>query len=103
MIRKLTQTPMAQFLIETLNPARHRREEFQCESPELTDFLKTRARKEMEAHASACFVLVLESDPGRIVGYYTLSQAAISLHAIPETLRKKLPRYQNLEQRFSEG
>ena len=50
----------------------------------------------MEARASACFVLVEETDPGRIVGYYTLSQTAIYLEQLPETLTRKLPRYREL-------
>jgi hypothetical protein len=41
------------FQTEPLDPARHRRAEFCCESPELTDFLPKRARKEMEARSSA--------------------------------------------------
>jgi len=81
------------FLIELLNPSVHRREEFSCESPELTAFLKTRARKEAEARASACFVLVPVNDRGRIAGYYTLSATSIELARLPTELTKKLPRY----------
>src|SRR5437868_4130616 len=85
-----------EYRIEALDPSRHRREEFTCESPELTDFLRTRARKEMRARASACFVLVEQRDPGRIVGYYTLSQTAVSTERLPQALTKKLPRYSEL-------
>jgi predicted GNAT family N-acyltransferase len=85
-----------QYLIAPLDTARHRREDFACESPELTEFLHKRARKEMEARASACFVLVEASDPGRIVGYYTLSQISVSSQKLPEALAKKLPRYSEL-------
>ncbi len=79
--------------IEVLDVTRHRREEFRCESPELTEFLRTRARKEMQARASACFVLVEEAEPGRIVGYYTLSATTVLLSEIPQDLAKRLPRY----------
>jgi predicted N-acetyltransferase YhbS len=92
--RGMSHTP--RYLIEPLDTARHRREEFACESPELTDFLRKRARKEMVARASACFVLVAADDPGRIVGYYTLSQTAVTLRQIPEALARKLPRYPEL-------
>jgi predicted N-acetyltransferase YhbS len=84
------------YFIEPLDTARHRRAEFVCESPELTDFLQKRARKEMEARASACFVLVAASDPGRIVGYYTLSQTSVRAQELPESVTKKLPRYPEL-------
>jgi GNAT superfamily N-acetyltransferase len=87
---------MNAYRIEVLDPARHRRAEFHCESPELTEFLRTRARKEMQARASACFVLVAQADPGRIVGYYTLSATTIRLSEIPLELAKRLPRYPNL-------
>lgn len=82
-----------EYLIEVLDATRHRREEFSCESPALTDFLHKQARKEMKARASACFVLVSSKDPGRVVGYYTLSQTSISLTKIPEAIAKKLPHY----------
>ena len=84
------------YFIELLDAARHRRREFDCESVELTQFLQQRARKEMAARASACFVLVAAGDPGRIVGYYTLSQTSVNLQPLPEDLIKKLPRYPEL-------
>ncbi|MGO8764861.1 MAG: GNAT family N-acetyltransferase [Limisphaerales bacterium] len=84
------------YLVEPLSVATHRRDEFTCESQELTEFLRTRARKEMQARASACFVLVTEADPGRIVGYYTLSQTAVATRQLPEALAKRLPRYPQL-------
>lgn len=82
-----------QFLIEPLDVYRHRRETFSCEPPELTEFLRTRARKETKARASACFVLVPVADRGRIAGFYTLSAASIALEKLPDELVKKLPRY----------
>ena len=87
---------MSVYRIEALDPARHRRAEFQCESPELTEFLRTRARKEMQSRSSACYVLVDETDPGRIVGYYTLSQTAVAMEQLPEPIAKRLPRYPQL-------
>ncbi len=85
-----------QFKFEILNPAVHRREEFSCESPELIDFLRTRARKEAKSRASACFVLVPLADSGQIAGYYTLSATSIELEKLPAELTKKLPRYPRL-------
>jgi predicted N-acetyltransferase YhbS len=86
----------AQFLIEHLDPAKHRRQDFHCESAELTAFLKQRARKEMDARASACFVLVPESDRERIAGYYTLSQTSVTLARLPAPLAARLPHYPDL-------
>src|SRR6267154_1338124 len=84
------------YLVEPLSAAKHRRNEFACESPELTQILRSRARKEMQARASACFVLVAEDDPGRIVGYYTLSQTAVVVGQLPQAVTKRLPRYPQL-------
>ena len=81
------------YLVQHLDPSIHRREDFRCESAELESFLRTRARKEMEAGVSACFVLVPDADRGRIAGFYTLSAAEIEATALPESLAKKLPRY----------
>ena len=84
------------FSIARLDPARHRREAFHCESAALTDFIQKKARKEMDARVSACFVLVPDNDPGRVAGYYTLSQASVTLGKLPAELTKKLPRYPEL-------
>ncbi|MGZ8939875.1 MAG: GNAT family N-acetyltransferase [Limisphaerales bacterium] len=85
-----------QYRIERLDPAKHRREQFRCESLELTEYIQKRARKEMDARTSACFVLVPVEDPGRIAGFYTLSAAEVSTAALPEPLTKRLPRYPHL-------
>ena len=85
-----------QYRTERLDTDKHRREEFRCESASLAEFIQKRARKEMEARSSACFVLVSEADPGRIVGYYTLSQSAVSACQLPEDFARKLPRYSEL-------
>jgi ribosomal protein S18 acetylase RimI-like enzyme len=81
------------FIVEALDAAKHQREEFDCGVTELNDFLRTRARREMEAGTSVCFVLVPESTPERIAGFYTLSAATIRRCELPDALLKKLPRY----------
>ncbi len=81
------------FIVEALNPAKHRREEFDCGVATMNEFLRTRARKEMEAGTSACFVMVPESEPRQIAGFYTLSAATIIRTALPESVTKRLPRY----------
>jgi predicted GNAT family N-acyltransferase len=85
-----------EFVIEPLDVSRHRRDAFSCESLELTDFLRTRARKETKARASACFVLVTVADRRRIAGFYTLSAKSIALEKLPDELAEKLPHYPEL-------
>jgi GNAT superfamily N-acetyltransferase len=84
------------FLVELLSATKHRRNEFRCEENELAEFLQYRAWPEMEARASACFVLVPQNDPGQIAGFYTLSAAVISLAKLPPELAAKLPQHPNL-------
>lgn len=96
MLGKKCPMPGDSFIIEPLNPAKHRRDEFDCGVAVLNDFLHTRARKEMEAGTSACFVIVPETDPRVIAGYYTLSAATIVRTVLPESMTKKLPLYTEL-------
>ena len=84
------------YLIEPLSAARHRRSDFLCEDQELTQFLHHRALPEMEARASACFVLAPKDDPGRVAGFYTLSAATLSLAKLPPAFTTQLPMYPNL-------
>ncbi len=81
------------FNIEPLDTAKHRREDFDCGVLALNEFLKTRARKEMDSGVSVCFVLISDDRPQHILGYYTLSAASLLSEALPEVIRKKLPRY----------
>lgn len=86
----------AHYIVEPLDPSKHRREEFDCGVEALNEFLRTRARKEMEASASACFVAVPKADPSRIAGFYTLSASIVQRTELPEKLIRKLPRYREL-------
>ena len=81
------------YLIAPLDPAKHRREEFDCGVGALNDYLKKRARKEMHAGLAVCFVAVPETDPGDIAGFYTLSAATILTTGLPEAVTRKLPPY----------
>ncbi len=85
-----------QFIVEPLDPSKHDREAFDCGVETLNEFLRSRARREMEAGTSACFVLVPQAQPEIIAGFYTLSAAVIRRTELPESLTKKLPRYPEL-------
>lgn len=47
----------------------------------------------MRKSVSVCYVLPAGDDPGRIVGYYSLSNSSIELEGLPEDFRKRLPKY----------
>ena len=73
--------------------AHHDRTAFDCGVPVLSDFLKTKARKERDLGYSAVRIMVDPRHPTVIAGYYTLSAHSIELTDLSEALRKKLPRY----------
>lgn len=80
------------FIIEPLNPAENRREEFDCGVPVLNDFLHLVPERKWKLElrpVSSC----RRGSSGRIVGYYTLSAATIAQTELPEAILKKLPRY----------
>jgi GNAT superfamily N-acetyltransferase len=82
-----------QFIVEPLDSAKHSREGFDCGVQALNDFIRSRARKEMDSGTSACFVIVPVGEPKMIAGYYTLSAATIQRDNLAEAVSKKLPRY----------
>lgn len=73
--------------------SRHKRSEFDCGVPELTNYLRRNARQEMDKDVAVPYVLVRTDNPEEIIGFYTLSSATIKLTDIPLDLQKRLPRY----------
>lgn len=84
------------YTVERLDVSKHRREDFRCESLELTEFLQKRARKEMDGRTSVCFVIVPVEDRSHIAGFYTLSAAEISATNLADNVTRRLPRYPQL-------
>lgn len=83
---------MSKFVCERL-ATHHDRKAYDCDVPELNDYLRKRASQDMRRRVAAVFVMVPEDEPKRIAGYYSLSSAAIALDELPDGLVKKLPRY----------
>ena len=65
------------------------RASFSCGQKELDEYLKTRARKEMDQSIAVVYVLCDKIEE-RIAGYYTLSSLSVEL---PEDMRRGLPKY----------
>jgi hypothetical protein len=74
---------------------KHDREQFDCGVEPLNRYLKQQARQDLEKRVAAPFVLV-EPHSNVVRGYYTLSASVISLNDLPESQKKKLPRYAQL-------
>jgi GNAT superfamily N-acetyltransferase len=71
----------------------HSRQAFQCGVESLNRYLTAQASQDMRRKANAVFVLVRESDPCRILGYFTLCSYGLTPGSVPEAARKYIPRY----------
>jgi GNAT superfamily N-acetyltransferase len=78
------------FAIEPLGP-KHDRTAFSCGVQSLDDYLHKQAGQDLKKRVAVPFVLA--PDGITIAGYYTLSQYAVQLDAIPPEVAKKLPKY----------
>lgn len=78
------------FIFEKLS-ARHDRAAFTCGVAALDAYLRKQAGQDARHHAAVLFVAT--PDGTIVAGYYTLSQFAVHLDAIPDALAKKLPKY----------
>lgn len=66
------------------------RKGFDCGSPELNEYLRRYARQNHESGGAKTFVAVLESEPDKILGYYTISSGAIEFTKVPATVTRRL-------------
>ncbi len=71
----------------------HDRKSFDCGDEELNFYLRRYARQNHEAGGAKTFVAVSETEPARILGFYTISPGAIAFANVPEALTRKLGRY----------
>ena len=82
---------MTPFRLEPLGPD-HDRAAFHCGEEALGRYFQTQVTQDTRRRAARCFVAV-ETDTGRITGFYTLSAAGLSLEDLPPDALKHLPRY----------
>jgi predicted GNAT family N-acyltransferase len=81
------------FVIEELDPKRHNRADFDCGVEPLNLYLKTLAVQHRMKGIATTVVLVDSNQPTAILGYYSLSAAALAFERLTDTDRKGLPRY----------
>lgn len=81
------------FSIEKLDPDRHDRAGFGSGVPELDRFFKELASQHQRKYFSTTYVLVDQSAPPIVLGYYSISFGEISLSGLSAAERKKLPRH----------
>lgn len=81
-------------VIEPLE-SRHDRAAFSCGNDSLDRYLRQQASQDVRRGLAAVFVTCAEGT-NRVVGYYSLSAFAIFPAELPETVTRKLPRYDRL-------
>lgn len=71
----------------------HNRQEFNCEEPSLTDYIKNQVSQDIRKRLATCFVSVDEG--GKVLGYYTLTSESLGRDQIPEKYLKQIPKNYN--------
>lgn len=66
---------------------------FACGEKALDDYLQRYATQDIKRGVARVFVATPMDQATVVAGYYTLSAASVAAEALPETLRRKLPRY----------
>ena len=69
----------------------HNRKGFDCDVPELNDYLQKQAMQHAKSGVSRTYVLISESN--NIQGYYSLSMGSIDKSLLPKSLQKKFPHH----------
>jgi len=81
------------FAVEELDSKRHDRASFDCGNEILNRYLTNLATQHRSKGIATTFVLIDPDEPARILGYYTLSAASLSLEKLTDADRKGLPAY----------
>lgn len=85
--------PCAVLEEQRLDTAIHDCVGFDCGVPALNDYLRKFASQHRRRAVSQTFVLVDDSAPTQVLGYYTLSAAQLEAGSLSDAERKRLPRY----------
>lgn len=78
-------------VIEPLG-SHHDRADFTCGEPALDTYLQRQASQDVRRRVAQIFVAVGDQ-PGKVVGYYSLSAASFEKDGLPPKLAKRLPHY----------
>ncbi len=84
----------ARFRIENLTAA-HDRTGFSSGVEPLDKYFREQVSQDMRRRVTACYVAI-EAETNRLAGFYTLAAGSIPLADVPETLARRLPRYQTV-------
>ncbi|WP_276967914.1 GNAT family N-acetyltransferase [Metallibacterium scheffleri] len=80
-------------IVQRMDGAFHDREAFDCGEPSLNQYLRALATQHRRAGVATTHVLVDATMPPRILGYYSLAAAQMSLVGMSAADQRRLPRY----------
>lgn len=66
---------------------------FRCGEAALGEYLHRYAKQDIKRGVARVFVATPADQASEVAGFYTLSAASVAAEQLPESLRKKLPRY----------
>lgn len=70
----------------------HERASFECGESALDEFIRRHARQNQERDVSRTYVATRPGD-SRVLGFYTLASGSVAFADVPESVRRRLPRY----------
>ncbi|MDR2212578.1 MAG: GNAT family N-acetyltransferase [Pseudomonadales bacterium] len=71
----------------------HDRKGFDCGDAQLNEFLIKYARQSHESGSAKTFCAIDDAQPGKILGFYSITPAQLDHGRVPGGLRKDLPRH----------
>jgi GNAT superfamily N-acetyltransferase len=71
----------------------HERKDFDCGDADVNEFLARYARQAHESGSAKTCCAIDNANPGRVLGFYSITPAALDYARMPDTLRKGLPRH----------
>lgn len=80
-------------LIITPLGKQHDRKSFDCGEPSLNQYLHCYANQDTKRRVNQVFVASPPDAPRQVIGYYSPSAGSLDTADLPETLRRRLPRY----------
>lgn len=66
---------------------------FRCGQTALDEYIRRYASQDAKRGLARVFAATPDAEPRRLAGYFTLSAASVGAADLPESLRRKLPRY----------
>jgi len=71
----------------------HDRKSFNCGEGSLNQYLRRYASQDIKRRVNRVFVASAPDSPRQVIGYYSLSAGSLVSTALPESFRRRLPKY----------